>query len=118
MPAQVAGHGERQLGPVPTSGPPAGAQGQARPPLAHDRLLQEDLRVGRHGDHHRLRPRHRPAGHSAHRFRPQLYLLLLARLLLLETIESELGRLGTVWGVLALPVNLLAATFEEPIKLY
>lgn len=81
VPGALSGHGECQPGPVPASEPPTGSQGEDGPQVTHDRHVQEDAGVGCQCHHHRLRSVSHPADHPAHRRRPQLYLLVLERLL-------------------------------------
>lgn len=80
-------HGGRQPVSVPSSGPPACAQGADSPQLAPHRHVQEDAGVGRGGHHPGLRPAHHPGGHPAHCVRPQLHLLVLEGLLQLKTLS-------------------------------
>lgn len=81
-------HGGRQPVTVPSSGPPACAQGANGPQLAPHRHVQEDAGVGRGSHHPGRRPAHHPGGHPANRIRAQLHLLVLEGLLQLKTLSA------------------------------
>lgn len=86
MSGPLSGHGERQLVPLPSTRPPASSQGSHGSHVSSNRHVQEDAGVGRGRHHSVFGPGHHTAHRPARGFGPQLHLLVLERLLLLNTV--------------------------------